>query len=179
MHSWDDGSHKDDPKQLQAIWSALCNSLPAPLLPHKHTRGAHGAGAAEEDSKLLAVMETARVEKHAKSRLAVAADHFNRDYKKGFQFLQVNPVFQGILGVGSKFYTLIAAARLILIHQFCMFYLLSDSVPKQVASPDTLNKRASIQCFYEPTLLTTVSSPAFLLHFCEGLLNVCLLKCWG
>ncbi len=28
-------------------------------------------------------------EKHAKNRLAVAADHFNRDYKKGFQFLQV------------------------------------------------------------------------------------------
>jgi len=29
------------------------------------------------------------LEKHAKLRLAVAADHFNRDYKKGFQFLQV------------------------------------------------------------------------------------------
>lgn len=29
------------------------------------------------------------LEKHAKSRLAVAADHFNLDYKKGFQFLQV------------------------------------------------------------------------------------------
>lgn len=37
----------------------------------------------------MAVMETARVEKHVKSRLAVAAEHFNRDYKKGFQFLQV------------------------------------------------------------------------------------------
>ena len=37
----------------------------------------------------MAVMETARVEKHVKSRLAVAAAHFNRDYKKGFQFLQV------------------------------------------------------------------------------------------
>ena len=31
----------------------------------------------------------ALLEKHAKTRLAVAADHFNRDYKKGFQFLQV------------------------------------------------------------------------------------------
>ena len=31
----------------------------------------------------------ALLERHAKSRLAVAADHFNRDYKKGFQFLQV------------------------------------------------------------------------------------------
>lgn len=29
------------------------------------------------------------LEKHAKLRLAVAADHFNRDYKKGFQFLRV------------------------------------------------------------------------------------------
>ena len=33
--------------------------------------------------------ETARLEKHVKNKLAVAADHFNRDYKKGFQFLQV------------------------------------------------------------------------------------------
>ena len=86
---WDDGSQKDDTKQLQAIWSALCNGQPAPLLPHKHPRGLHGGVAEEEDPKLLAVMETARVEKHVKSRLAVAADHFNRDYKKGFQFLQV------------------------------------------------------------------------------------------
>ncbi len=89
VHPWDDGSHKDDPKQLQAIWNALCKGDPAPLIPHKHPRGAHGKGDEAEDSKLLAVMETARVEKHVKSRLAVAADHFNRDYKKGFQFLQV------------------------------------------------------------------------------------------
>ncbi|DBA68573.1 TPA: hypothetical protein ACH3X2_013515 [Trebouxia sp. C0005] len=88
VHSWDDGSHKDDPKQLQAIWNALCKGEPAPLIPHKHPRGAHGKGDEAEDAKLLAVMETARVEKHVKSRLAVAADHFNRDYKKGFQFLQ-------------------------------------------------------------------------------------------
>ena len=86
---WDDGSQKDDAKQLQAVWSALCSGQPSPLLPHKHPRGLHG-GAEEEDSKTLAVMETARVEKHVKSRLAVAADHFNRDYKKGFQFLQVS-----------------------------------------------------------------------------------------
>ncbi|KAL0041048.1 hypothetical protein WJX77_003321 [Trebouxia sp. C0004] len=88
VHSWDDGSHKDDPKQLQAIWNALCKCEPAPLVPHKHPRGTHGKGDEAEDSKLLAVMETARVEKHVKSRLGVAADHFNRDYKKGFQFLQ-------------------------------------------------------------------------------------------
>ena len=35
------------------------------------------------------VATVALLEKHAKTRLAVAADHFNRDYKKGFQFLQV------------------------------------------------------------------------------------------
>jgi len=35
------------------------------------------------------VAMVALLEKHAKTRLAVAADHFNRDYKKGFQFLQV------------------------------------------------------------------------------------------
>ena len=86
---WDDGSQKDDAKQLQAVWSALCRGQPAPLLPHKHPRGLHGGVVEEEDSQLLAVMETARVEKHVKNRLAVAADHFNRDYKKGFQFLQV------------------------------------------------------------------------------------------
>ena len=87
---WDDGGQKDDAKQLQAIWSALCSGQPSPLLPHKHPRGVHGGVAEEEDSKMLAVMETARVEKHVKNRLAVAADHFNRDYKKGFQFLQVS-----------------------------------------------------------------------------------------
>lgn len=37
----------------------------------------------------VALAETARLEKHVKNKLAVAADHFNRDYKKGFQFLQV------------------------------------------------------------------------------------------
>jgi hypothetical protein len=32
--------------------------------------------------------ETARAEKYLKGRLAAAADHFNRDQKKGFQYLQ-------------------------------------------------------------------------------------------
>ena len=34
--------------------------------------------------------ETALLEKWVKNRLAAAAEHFNRDYKKGFQFLQVH-----------------------------------------------------------------------------------------
>ena len=35
------------------------------------------------------MVETAILEKLVKNRLAVAAEHFNRDYKKGFQYLQV------------------------------------------------------------------------------------------
>ena len=33
--------------------------------------------------------EQARLEKFLKGRLAAAAEHFNRDQKKGFQYLQV------------------------------------------------------------------------------------------
>ncbi len=32
------------------------------------------------------------VERRAKAKLALAAEHFNRDYKKGFQYLQVDCV---------------------------------------------------------------------------------------
>ena len=46
---------------------------------------------AEEDKRAL--VETALLEKWVKGRLAIAADHFNRDYKKGIQFLQVNTMF--------------------------------------------------------------------------------------
>ena len=41
---------------------------------------------------LAAAADAALAEKAAKARLALAADHFNRDYKKGFQFLQVRPL---------------------------------------------------------------------------------------
>lgn len=40
-------------------------------------------------------VETALVEKHLKTKLAVAADHFNRDYRKGFQYLQVRSQASG------------------------------------------------------------------------------------
>jgi len=33
--------------------------------------------------------DVARAEKFLKSKLAAAAEHFNRDQKKGFQYLQV------------------------------------------------------------------------------------------
>ncbi len=53
----------------------------------------HAGGEAAENgvpgSDGQSVATVALLEKHAKTRLAVAADHFNRDYKKGFQFLQV------------------------------------------------------------------------------------------
>ena len=39
--------------------------------------------------------ELARVEKFLKGRLAAAAEHFNRDSKKGFQFLQASLFFMG------------------------------------------------------------------------------------
>lgn len=35
------------------------------------------------------VADMARLEKHLKGRLAAAAEHFNRDQKKGLQYLQV------------------------------------------------------------------------------------------
>ena len=59
------------------------------------TRYAGSAGSLAEGNGVRqsaagqSVAAVALLEKHAKTRLAVAADHFNRDYKKGFQFLQV------------------------------------------------------------------------------------------
>ncbi len=38
-----------------------------------------------------ALAAAARREKAVKQRLVVAADHFNRDYRKGLQYLQVVP----------------------------------------------------------------------------------------
>lgn len=37
------------------------------------------------------MIETAILEKLLKNRLAIAAEHFNRDYKKGFLYLQARP----------------------------------------------------------------------------------------
>jgi hypothetical protein len=44
---------------------------------------------ARSDEARRGQVETALVEKHLKTKLAVAADHFNRDYRKGIQYLQV------------------------------------------------------------------------------------------
>ena len=69
--------------QFVAIWEALCDGrLPAPM---EGGGSAHDGGA--EGASALTV--AARHEKYVKGKLSVAADHFNRDYKKGFQYLQV------------------------------------------------------------------------------------------
>lgn len=69
------------------IWAAMCDGQPPPALAT--LRPAAADGLEETHADRLAWTEAARVEKYLKSRLAVAADHFNRDYKKGFQFLVV------------------------------------------------------------------------------------------
>lgn len=68
----------DDPVQFIELWSALCNGQQPPI-----TNGMQvpGGGTASW-------VDIVRMEKYLKGRLAVAADHFNRDHKKGFQFLQ-------------------------------------------------------------------------------------------
>jgi hypothetical protein len=69
-----------DEAQFVAIWDALCEGrLPAPM-----------AGPADGAAGGASALTTAaRHEKYVKGKLSVAADHFNRDYKKGFQYLEV------------------------------------------------------------------------------------------
>ena len=43
-----------------------------------------------ESSSTEVAARGAFVERRAKAKLALAAEHFNRDYKKGFQYLQVS-----------------------------------------------------------------------------------------
>lgn len=92
----DDSFH--DPKRLLEVWNALTNGRLPPVPTHKPAAGQHdklsighdlAADGNSSSSKQAALTESARLEKYVKGRLAVAADHFNRDYKKGFQFLQV------------------------------------------------------------------------------------------
>lgn len=74
------------PEQLRTVWEALASGRPAP-----RGIGAEALHGAEQPSSgadnELAV--SARMEKQVKQRLTVAADHFNRDYRKGFQYCQV------------------------------------------------------------------------------------------
>ena len=73
-----------DEAQFVAVWEALCEGrLPAPLEDRD-------AGCTHGDAGPSALTIAARHEKYVKGKLSVAADHFNRDYKKGFQYLEVS-----------------------------------------------------------------------------------------
>lgn len=47
-----------------------------------------GNGGSPDEPLFDPMVEAVRLEKAIKSRVAVAADHFNRDFKKGFQYMQ-------------------------------------------------------------------------------------------
>lgn len=78
------------PEQLRAVWDALVTGRPAPPSVAVEAAAAgnngNGGGCGSSDS---AVVLTARVEQQVKQQLTLAAEHFNRDYRKGFQFIQV------------------------------------------------------------------------------------------
>lgn len=76
-------------EQLRAVWAALASGKPAPLGIGADAMPAADGGTSP-DAADSALALTARVEKQVKQRLTVAADHFNRDYRKGFQYLQVH-----------------------------------------------------------------------------------------
>ena len=67
-----------DPPAFLDIWSPLCAGT------HPQLGALLG-----KDSAAASPAEVARMEKFLKGRLAAAADHFNRDQKRGFQYLQV------------------------------------------------------------------------------------------
>ena len=50
----------------------------------------HARAKAKVEQERQLMIETALLEKLLKNKLSVAAEHFNRDYKKGFQYLQVS-----------------------------------------------------------------------------------------
>ena len=78
-----DGGHVADPNQQQQqpsvyidIWTPLCDGLAPPI--------AEMTGLPADASSA----DVARAEKALKAKIVAAAEHFNRDQKKGFQFLQ-------------------------------------------------------------------------------------------
>ncbi|KAL4436787.1 hypothetical protein ABPG75_003926 [Micractinium tetrahymenae] len=68
----------EDPSEFVDIWSALSTGSHPPL----------GQMLGQPAGAELAPAELARSEKFLKGKLAAAAEHFNRDQKKGFQYLQ-------------------------------------------------------------------------------------------
>mmetsp|Transcript_17390 Transcript_17390/g.52068 ORF Transcript_17390/g.52068 Transcript_17390/m.52068 type:complete len:1953 (-) Transcript_17390:228-6086(-) len=78
--------------ELRAIWDALINGRVTPV-PPSSSASADGAAGGNGAGRSLASLDCAlaagaRREKAVKQRLIVAADHFNRDYRKGLQYLQ-------------------------------------------------------------------------------------------
>lgn len=98
MSSWEDSEEATSPPEMVMVWEACCSNAPPPLLPHRSredrpTNGdldsPHARAKAKLEQERQLMIETALLEKLLKNKLSVAAEHFNRDYKKGFQYLQV------------------------------------------------------------------------------------------
>jgi hypothetical protein len=83
VSAWDGTLEFQDPASFVDVWDALVRGEPPPIQVIPRTTGPPPASDAN-----ARVADDARAEKYIKGRLQVAADHFNRDYKKGFQFLQ-------------------------------------------------------------------------------------------
>jgi len=66
-------------EQCEGICIAIAGALDSP----------HARAKAKVEEERRALVETALLEKVLKNKLALAAEHFNRDYKKSFQYLQV------------------------------------------------------------------------------------------
>lgn len=76
-----------DPPAFVDIWTPLCAGRHPPVL--------RAVGGALRDGREGGVAEVARAEKYLKGRLATAAEHFNRDQKKGFAYLQSMKLLPG------------------------------------------------------------------------------------
>lgn len=80
------------------------------------TTQAAGAGSENQTSETGSTEVAARgafVERRAKAKLALAAEHFNRDYKKGFQYLQVSPCGLGTAKLAPNSFLLAETCRVV------------------------------------------------------------------
>ena len=86
-----------DPQHYVDIWGPLCTGRNPPVL--LAVSSGDGSGGVRREGS---VAEAARAEKYLKGRLTTAAEHFNRDQKKGFSYLQASAgTVQGWGGVGG------------------------------------------------------------------------------
>ena len=80
---------------LPRLCSARCTSCVTGARARARAAGGydspHARAAARAEGALAGAADAALAEQAAKARLALAADHFNRDHRKGFQFLQARP----------------------------------------------------------------------------------------